>query len=362
MTYDPLRVAIVGCGNISGKYASSLATQPEKVRLMGAYDVDQARVAAFCDEHGGRPYTDLDALLADEEVELILNLTSHVAHTAVSLAALNAGKHLHSEKPLASTLEEGQQIVALAQERGLRLSCSPFTFLGEGQQALLHALRDGRAGKILAAYAEMNWGTIERWHPNPVGFYDVGVGPLLDVGVYAITLLTALLGPVTRVTGFGRVLHPTRTIMSGPLAGTTFQVRAPDLVVGGLDFASGALGRVTASFLPGGSRQAPGAELHGELGTLRIDHNHNFEGNVEFCDQRTREWEPIPPAHTPYVGVEWGRGLFDLADSMRLGTPQRVTGAHALHVLEICLGILRSAEEGHPVDITSTFEAPPPLE
>jgi predicted dehydrogenase len=362
MSYEPLRVAIVGCGNISSRYASSLATRPEAIRLTGAFDVDMERAQAFCAEHGGRAYADLDTLLADDEVELAVNLTSHHAHTAVSLATLGAGKHLHSEKPLAATLEDGQKIVALAQERGLRLSCSPFTFLGEGQQALLRELRAGRIGRVLAAYAEMNWGTIERWHPNPAGFYDVGAGPLLDVGVYAITLLTALLGPVERVTGFGRILHPSRTIGSGPLAGQPFTVRTPDLVVGGLEFASGALGRVTASFLPGMSRQAPGAELHGERGTLRIDHNHNFEGNVELFDQQTREWTPIAPSKPPYQGVEWGRGLFDLADSIRLGTPQRVTGTQAFHVLEICLGILRSAEEGQPVAITSTFVVPPPLD
>jgi predicted dehydrogenase len=292
----------------------------------------------------------------------VINLTSHVAHTAVSLAVLAAGKHLHSEKPLAATLEDGRRIVALAQERGLRLSCAPFTFLGEGQQALLHALRSGAIGRVLAVFAEMNWGSIERWHPNPAGFYDLGAGPLLDVGVYAVTLLTALLGPVERVTGFGRVLLPTRTVGAGPLVGQTFTVRTPDLVVGGLDFACGTLGRVTASFLPGRSRQAPGAELFGERGMLRIDHNHNFNGNVELFDSQTGEWTPVLPASTPYPGVEWGRGLFDLADSLRLGTPQRVTGTQALHVLEICLGILRSADEGRPIAIQTTFEPPPPVE
>jgi predicted dehydrogenase len=362
MTYDPVRIAIVGCGNISGGYARSLATRPGKIRLVGAYDVDPERVQAFCASHGGRAYTDLDALLADEELELVVNLTSHHAHTAVSLAALNAGKHLHSEKPLAATLEDGQRIVALASERGVRLSCSPFTFLGEGQQALLRELSAGRIGRVLAAYAEMNWGMLERWHPNPAGFYDVGAGPMLDVGVYALTLLTALLGPVVSVTGFGRVLLPNRTIGSGPLAGQTFVVRTPDLIVGGLEFASGALGRVTASFIPGASRQAPGTELHGELGTLRIDHNHNFDGNVELFENQTREWTAIAPNGVPYQGVEWGRGLFDLADALRLGTPQRVTGTQALHVLEICLGILHSAEEGRPVAISSTFEVPPPMD
>lgn len=362
MSYEPVRVAIVGCGNISGGYARSLGARPDKIQICGAYDIDPARAQAFRESYGGRAYESLDALLADDAVELAVNLTSHAMHTEVSLAALAAGKHVHSEKPLAATLADGERIVHLARERGLRLSCSPFTFLGEGQQTLLRELRAGRIGRVLAVYTEMNWGTIERWHPNPAGFYDVGAGPLLDVGVYALTLVTALLGPVTKVVGFGGVVHPDRTIASGPLAGQTFTVRTPDLVVGGLEFASGALGRVTASFIPGESRQAPGSELHGELGTLRIDHNHNFDGNVEVYDNASREWSDIPPIRPPHRGVDWGRGLFDLADSLRLGTPQRVTGAQAFHVLEICLGILGSAEEGRPVAIGSTFEPPPPVE
>jgi len=362
MTYEPVRVAIVGCGNISGGYAQRLGTQPDKIRITGAYDIDHARATAFCERYGGRAYESLDALLADAAVELVVNLTSHTMHTSVSIAALSAGKHVHSEKPLAGTLADGARIVTLAHERELRLSCSPFTFLGEGQQTLLRELRSGRIGRVLAAFTEMNWGQIERWHPNPAGFYDVGAGPLLDVGVYALTLLTALLGPVTSVVGFGRVVMPTRTVGSGPLAGQTFTVNTPDLVVGGLEFANGAVGRLTASFMPGASRQAPGSELHGELGTLRIDHNHDFNGNVELYDNATGEWTTVPPISTPYKGVDWGRGLFDLADSLRLGTPQRVTGRQAFHVLEICLGILQSAEEGQPVAIASTFEVPPAVE
>jgi predicted dehydrogenase len=357
--YEPLRVAIIGTGNIAGRYAASLKTQPEKVALLGAYDVDPARADAFAAAHGGQAYRELDAALHDPRVELIVNLTSHHAHAEVTSRALQAGKHVHSEKPLAGTWEDGVRCLQLARERGLRLSCSPFTFMGEGQQTALQALQEGRIGRVLVAYTEMNWGGIEEWHADPEGFYRPGSGPLLDVGVYALTLLTALLGPVRRVTGFAGMGQPERTIAKGPKAGSTFRVTTPDVVVGGLEFESGVLGRVTATFLFRGTKQASGTELHGETGSLFLSSNHDFNARVEHFDSATRQWSPVPYVREPYPGVEWGRAILEMADVIRTGAVQHCTGDQALHVLEICLGILRSATEGHPVEITSRFVPAP---
>lgn len=359
--HDPLRVAIVGCGNISGGYANSLKKKPEKVTIIGATDVDPARAEAFAESHGVAAYADLDALLADERVETVINLTAHHAHAEVTRAALKAGKHVHSEKPLAGTLEDGRRCVALSEERGLRLSCSPFTFLGEAQQTLLRAKNEGRIGRVLAAYSEMNWGRIEGWHPNPEGFYAAGSGPLLDVGVYALTVLTTVLGPVRRVTGFAGIALPERTIARGPNAGATFKVTTPDQVVGGLEFEEGALGRLTASFVVRGTKQAAGTELHGETGSLYLSSNHDFNGRVEQFSNDSGEWSPVPYVAEPYPGVEWGRAVFELADSLRTGSVQHCTGLQALHVLEVCLGILQSAAEGQPVEIGSRFTPPPPV-
>jgi len=360
--YDPLRLAIVGTGNIAGAYARSLATHPEKARLIGAFDVVSEAAAAFVGEHGGVHYPSFDALLADDAVELVVNLTSHHAHAQVSSAVLSAGKHVHSEKPLAATLADGRMLLDLAAAKGVRLSCSPFTFLGEGQQTALKALRDGVIGPVRAAYSEMNWDRIERWHPNPAGFFAKGAGPLLDVGVYALTVLTTLLGPVKRVRGIAYDVLPQRVVGRGPRQGETFIIGTPDLVVGGLEFASGAVARLTASFFVGrGSKQGPRTELHSKTGSLILNHNHNFEGPVEHYDGATSEWRTLPFVREPYIGVEWGRAIFDLADSLRLGTPQRVTGTQAYHVLEICLGILQAADEGGTVEINSTFAPPPPM-
>ncbi len=359
--YKPVGVAIVGCGNISGAYAKSFKTKPDKVNLIGCYDVEFPRAEAFGKEHGCQVYPTLDSLLSDFRIEIVANLTIHHAHAEITCKAFDAGKHVHSEKPLATTLADGRRCVELAEKKKLRLSCSPFTFLGEAQQTLLKAKNDGLIGKILVAYSEMNWGRIESWHPNPIAFYQQGSGPLLDVGVYALTVLTSVLGPVKRVHGFARTVLPERVIAKGAQAGQTFPVRTPDEVVGGLEFVSGVMGRLTASFIVRGTKQASGTELHGETGSLFLSTNHDFHGAVEHYSNETGQWSPLPYVREPHNGVEWGRAIFNLADSLRTGSRQYCTGRQAFHVLDTCLSILQSAEKGRPVEVISTFEPPPPF-
>ena len=356
--FEPMRVAVVGCGDISKGYGNSLKTRPDRIKIVGAFDLDTDRARAFVENYGGSVYNSLEDVIADADVETVVNLTAHHAHAEVSSAALSAGKHVHSEKPLAATRDDGRNLLNLAEEHGVRLSCSPFTFLGEAQETARKAIRDGMIGKPLIAYAEMNWSRIEVWHPSPVGFYQPGAGPMLDVGVYTLTVLTTILGPVVSVLGDAGILLPERTVGKGPQAGTTFRVTTPDQVTGFLTFASGAKARVTASFL-GFSRQG-GVEFHGEKGTLILSGSHNFNAGVEVRTVEDSEWRSIPYVAEPFPGVEWGRALFEMAESIRTGTPQRCTGQQANHVLDICLSILDSAEQGCPISVDSTFSPPPP--
>ncbi len=357
-SFEPLRTVVVGCGDISRGYGDSLRTRPDRIELVGAFDVDSGRAKDFVKQYGGRVYDDLKEVTADQDVELVVNLTSHLAHAEVSAAALSAGKHVHSEKPLAATREDGKRLLNLAEKHGVRLSCSPFTFLGEAQETARKAIRDGAIGKPLMIYAEMNWSRIESRHPNPEGFYQAGAGPMLDVGVYTLTVLTTILGPVTSVLGDAAIFLPERTIARGPKAGKTFRVTTPDQVTGFLTFASGAKARVTASFL-GYSRQG-GVEFHGEKGTLILSSSHDFDAKVEMRTVEDSQWRPVPYIAEPFRGVEWGLALFGLAESVRTGAPQRCTGQQAYHVLDICLSILESAEQERPVLVESTFSPPPP--
>lgn len=358
---EPMGVAVVGTGRIAESYGKSLNTMPDKVRPIGAYDLIEDRAREYTSKYGGKLYTSYDELLADKDVEIVVNLTIQQAHAEVTARALEAGKHVHSEKPLACSREEGRGLLELAEARGLRLSCSPFTFMGEAQQTFFGACREKAVGDVLVAYAETNWGPNHRWNPRPIPFHQKGGGPLLDVGVYPLTFLTAVLGPVKRVTGFAHIVEPQRTIGAGPDKGTTFAVETPDQVVAGLEFECGTVGRLTAGFCSVKSKQANGVEFHGPDGSLFITSSHDFNGTIERFSWDTKEWTPVPPVKEPFAGVEWGRAVFDLVDSLQTGSPQHCTGRQAYHVLDVCLSVLESAEQGQRLDVASRFEPPVPM-
>ena len=349
----PLRVGIVGCGNIAGPYARSLAGHRE-VELLAATDVDPARAAAFAQEHGIRAHDTLEALLADPDVELVINLTVHHAHHAVTRQALQAGKHVYSEKPMALEADEARELVELARSQGVRLACAPTTFLGEAQQTAGAIIQRGELGTVRAVYADVNWGRIETWHPAPIPFYDVGV--LVDVGVYPLTIATAFLGPAVAIEARGWDLLPDRVTTSGE----SYRIGSPDLIIAAVELAGGAVIRLTASFYVGRPIREPGRlEFHGDRASLALSSFQDFDATIER-GPAGEAWAPEPYVREPYRGIDWGRGVADLARALAEDRPQRVTGEHAAHVVDILSAARRSMRERTRVDITSTF-APPAL-
>jgi predicted dehydrogenase len=351
---DPFNIAIVGCGNIAGGYAKTL--QPySHIRLRGATDIDIKRAEDYVAAYGGQVYPTLEALLADEEVDLVVNLSIHHAHFAVIQQCLNAGKDVYSEKPLSLTSQEAQSLVALAQKLGRRLSCAPSTILGEAQQTAWKTIRDGRLGPVRVAYAEVNWGRIESWHPAPGPFYAVGA--LFDVGVYPLTILTTIFGPAQRVTGFGKVLYPDRVTKEG----VPFHIDTPDFVVAAVEFANGAVARLTTNFYVGHHSKQSGIEFHGDLGSLYLSDWQNFDGKVEFAEFN-KPYEPVPYVKEPYHGAEWSRGLVEMVSAINEDRTARITGVQAAHVVDILCAVQSSFEQGKPVELTSTFPQPEPME
>lgn len=348
-----LGVAVVGCGNIAGRYAETLRPYAQ-IELRGATDIDPARARAYVEQYGGLAYPDLDALLADDAVDAVLNLTIHTAHVPVTTAALQAGKHVHSEKPLAVTFAEAEGLVELARKHGLRLSCSPITFLGEAQQTAWKAIREGMLGRPRLAYAEVNWGRIESWHPAPGPFYEVGA--LFDVGVYPLTILTTIFGPARRAVAYGAVLHPDRVTKQG----VPFHIATPDWVVAALELADGTRVRLTTNFYVGQNTKQKGIEFHGDEGSLFLESWQSFNAPVEFAPYG-KPYQPLPYAKEPYRGTEWGRAVVELADAIAEDRPQRATGAQAAHVVEILCAVDASLRGGGPVEIRSSFPPPAPM-
>ena len=354
MSTTPLRVGIAGCGNIAGPYAKTMKPYSE-IELMGATDIDLARAEALTTQYGGKVYATLDEMLADPAIDLIVNLTIHHAHPEVITKCLNAGKHVHSEKPIAMSYAEAKKLVALAEEKQLRLSCSPITYMGEAQQTTWKAIRDGKLGEVRVVYCEVNWGRIEAWHPNPGPFYDVGA--LFDVGVYPLTLVTTFFGPARRVTAFGKVLYPDRVTKEG----VNFHINTPDWVVAAVELANGTVVRLTTNFYVGHHGKQKGLEFHGDVGSLWIGSFQDFHAPVEFA-LFGKPYEPLPYVREPFQGIEWARSVVEIHDAIQEGRPQRSTGAQAAHVVETCCAIVESYQTGKPVEVTSTFPSPWPMD
>jgi predicted dehydrogenase len=348
----PLGLGIVGTGNIAGAYARDILTYPQ-IRLTAATDLDARRAAAFGAEHGCPIHASLDDLLSDPSVDIVVNLTVHHAHHEVTKRALEAGRHVYSEKPMTLRAHEARELVALAAARGLRLGCSPSTFLGEAQQTAAAIIRDERLGPVRAVYAEVNWGRIETWHPAPVPFFDVGV--MFDVGVYPLTLVTSILGPARSVRAWGWELKPDRTT----LGGASFRIGTSDLIVAAIEL-DGAVMRLTTSFYVGRPAKLTGSlEFHGDDASLALGSFQEFDATVEV-GRYGESYEPVPPVRPPFRGTAWARGVAEMADAIAEGRPHRASAEQAAHVVEILEAAAASnADGGRPIGITGSFSRPP---
>jgi predicted dehydrogenase len=351
---EALGIGIVGTGNIAGGYARDILTHPE-IRLVAATDLDHERLTAFAEEHGCRPHGSLDDLLADPSVDIVANLTVHHAHFEVSRAAIAAGRHVYSEKPLALRSSEARELVTLADQRGLRLGCSPSTFLGEAQQTAAVWIKAGRLGTVRAIYADVSWGRIETWHPAPEAFFDVGV--LVDVAVYPLTLATSMIGPARTVRAWGWNLLPDRKSLSG----TPFRIGSPDLILATVELEGGTVLRLTASFYVGRPAKLRGAmEFHGDDASFALGSFQVFDATVE-AGPYDGAYEPVPYVRPPFAGTAWARGLADMAAAIAEGRPHRASAEQAAHIVDILEAAATSmAGDGRAVQVTSTF-APPAL-
>lgn len=349
------RVGVVGTGVISGTYLEHLAQLPG-VEVVAVADLDVSRAQTVAAAYPGVRALSSDDLMADPDVDIVLNLTIPAAHAPVHQAALQAGKHTYGEKPLAVDRAEAEPLLKLAAANNLRIGCAPDTVLGTGTQTARAAIDRGDIGVPTAATAAFVTPGHELWHPAPEFYYQAGGGPLLDMGPYYVTSLVTLLGPVRRVTGRAGRSQEQRKVHTGPRAGTTFAVDVPTHVTGILEHASGALTTVLMSFDVWAAR-LPRIEIHGTEGSLSVPDPNHFDGTVELATATQRDWTPLPVAGG-YAGAGRGVGVADMARAIRTGEPHRADGALAYHVLDVLESLLEAAAQDQPVDVASTVDRP----
>ena len=341
----PLRVGVVGCGIIAARYVQD-APAFDGWRPVACADLDTASAETFADEHGLQQLG-VDELIASPDVDLVLNLTPPRAHAPLVQAALAAGKHVYTEKPLAATAAEARDLVAEAQQRGLRLGCAPDTFLGAAYETGRRLIQEGAIGEPLGAAATMLVGGPDGWHPNAEMFYRAGGGPLLDIAPYYLTALVSLLGPIASVAGFAETPTPRRTLGAGARAGQTIEVEVPTHTATVLRLASGALATLTVSFEANG-QYLSGLVVHGTTASLSLPDANAFGGEVVL--RRGREVRPVTyeanaPQETRGLGIE------ELAHALAGHRQHRASGELALHVLEAAEGAVRAAETRGVVDV-----------
>ena len=353
-----VKIGVVGAGKISGIYLQNGALFDD-LEIVACADLLVERAEEQARAYGVPKACGPEELLADPEVEVVLNLTVPAVHAEVSLAALEAGKHVYTEKPLAVSREDALRMLEVATERGLLIGCAPDTFLGGGLQTCRKVMDEGIIGEPVAATAVMMTHGPEDWHPNPDFFYQPGAGPMFDMGPYYLTALTTLLGPVRRVTGSARVTFPERRITSQPLSGTTITVNTPTHVAGVMDFEGGAVGTLVTSF-DVWSEEHSRIDIYGTEGTLSVPDPNTFGGPVRVWRSGEDSWTDVPLTH-PYVKDSRGLGLADMAQALRSGRKHRASGELGGHVLDVIHAFLDSSEKGRHVEVKSTFERPEPL-
>ena len=364
-----LRIGVIGCGNIAMTYLRNAALF-RGIAVTACADLLPQQAALRAREFGLRAMTVPD-LLAAPDIDLVINLTVPAAHADITHAALAAGKHVFTEKPLGVTAADGARLVEDAAARGLMLGSAPDTFLGAAGRRARQLLDEGAIGRVVTGTAFMLGRGMEHWHPNPAFYYQKGGGPVLDMGPYYITMLVNLLGPAKRVMGMATQGAAERLITApGPLQGTSFPVSTPTTLLSLIEFASGAVIAFGASWDVYRHSQVPIA-LHGTAGSLHLPDPDTFGGTISLSRHGT-PWEEIDTSGDLYGQINWPYaapdranyrmlGIADLAAGLRKGRPPRASGALALHVLEVLEAILRSGESGQPVDMTTTVTQPPLL-
>ncbi|WP_068088380.1 Gfo/Idh/MocA family protein [Polycladidibacter stylochi] len=365
-----LKVGIIGCGHIFDTYMR-LAPLFGSIEIVACSDLNMEVARKYANEYGLKAIS-VEALLQDTSIDIIANLSTPRAHYDINKRSLLAGKHVFCEKPMALTKQEALELIELSEKQQRRLGIAPDTFFGGANQQARHLLDQGTLGKIIGGTCHLLNHGMESWHPNPASFFQVGGGPLFDMGPYYLSVLINLLGPVRQVAAMSSIVQKERTITSKLLYGQKIQVETPTTVNGVLEFHCGALVTLTMSWDVWETAHEP-IEIYGETGTLHLPDPNFFGGDLRLTNGKTLV-ENLPLWDHPLSrlnetcsgdGIPVANyrcsGLADMANAITQGRAHRCSQELALHIIDIISSILQAGATREYVSLTTTCARPEPL-
>lgn len=364
-----MKIGILGCGNISNTYIQEIKRlyQP-LLEIQGVADLDLQRVKETAEKFGIPGAYTVEELLADSKIALIINLTPPMAHASMNRKILEAGKHVFCEKPFALTVEEAQEVAALAEEKGLMVGAAPDTFLTAPMQSCRKMLEDGWIGKPLYVTANMMSSGVETWHPAPKAFYAKGGGPLFDMAPYYLSALVNLFGPVEEVFAYGGKAFEERRIYSQPLRGASVPVEVMTHYTAVLKMCNGVLVNMNMSFDIWHS-SLPNLEIYGTEGTMTLPDPNYSDGNAKIFRKEqviggtfgltaAPEGYEMPLQHQSVAQYTRGCGVAEMAVSIEKGRKNRANVQIGIHIVEVINKIIESAESGNKCKMETTCEQP----
>ena len=361
---------IIGCGDISNLFLSNCINVFKDVEIIAVCDLDISRAKAAAEKYHVKYTESYQEMLKMDEIQIIINLTVPSAHYEVIKEALLAGKHVYTEKPMATSFKDALELVEIAKRENLFLCGAPDTFLGAGIQTARSYLDSGIVGVPNSVTAFFAYHGCETWHPNPKTSYSAQVGPLWDMGPYYLTALVFLLGPIVAVSAMCNTAFKTRKISSEPMCGEIIQVETPTHISLNLKFASGVVGTMIVSY-DVWSHNLPQIEIYCANGSISVPDPNLFGGQVRICTAKksTRDadgpdfFKEMPPTHIEYSENEHflgfrGIGVADLACCIRDGgTPHTICDL-PLHVVEVMEGAFTSMKTAAEYKMTTTVKQP----
>lgn len=366
-----LRIAIVGCGDICNKtYAHNIVDHFHNLEIAAFCDLETARAQALVDRLGVGRVASLNEILSSPDIDIVLNTTNPQVHHPINMAALRAGKHVYSEKPLGLDLAEARQQRDFARENGLYLGCAPCVFLGAGVQTFKKLLEDGAIGRVIGACAINMYHGPEALHPSPDFFYRRGAGPMLDIGPYVVADLLYFLGPVAEIFCYGGTKTSPR-----PIKDHFVEVEVNTHYNAVMLFADGNSASLDISWEIWGATNRPRVQVFGTEGSLFLHDSDNYgpTSGVQLIRQKDLEadgpitWEKLQRLDAYKKNVEYvydsprenrGLGLSEMADAIMAGRPHRASGEFACHLTEVLDGFNRSIASGEPYRLQTTFQVP----